>query len=199
MNRLRYFFLLCAVIGSMQLQAQTAKQCFLELPDSLLPLLTAVNRADCIDFLDSNMKAEVTNRLGGKSEMIQLTSDYIRLKMSDHSDWQMKLFPLNDSIKVVCVVSSTSAPATDSRICFYDNAWKEQPLARYLPLDVENRDFMQVSLGADELTLKLEFCTPLCYEEESKEQNTLPAPREPLYYVWRDGKFQLVEGIITYQ
>jgi len=50
------------------LQAQEAKTFFKNMPDSLSPLLTAVNRADCIDFLESKMKAEVTNRFGGKSE-----------------------------------------------------------------------------------------------------------------------------------
>ena len=45
------FFILCA-------QAQEARHYFTSMPDSVLPLLTAVNRADCIDFLDSHMRAE---------------------------------------------------------------------------------------------------------------------------------------------
>ena len=50
--------------------AQEARTLFVHMPDSILPLLTPVNRADCIDFLDSRMRAVVTNRLGGKSEML---------------------------------------------------------------------------------------------------------------------------------
>lgn len=48
---------------------QEAKAVFVSMPDSLSPLLTAVNRADFIDFLDSKMKAKVENRFGGESEM----------------------------------------------------------------------------------------------------------------------------------
>lgn len=32
---------------------------FIAMPDSVAPLLTKVNREDCVDFLASNMKAEV--------------------------------------------------------------------------------------------------------------------------------------------
>ena len=32
--------------------AQQAKQYFVSMPDTILPLLTEINRADCIDFLE---------------------------------------------------------------------------------------------------------------------------------------------------
>ena len=80
---------------------QTAKDCFKAMPDSLMPLLTQVNRADFIDFLESDMRAEVTNRFNRKSEMTRLTKDYIRIQMTERSSWQMKVLPLNDSVRVV--------------------------------------------------------------------------------------------------
>ena len=57
-------FLILAFIGWGYLQAQEAKTCFKNMPDSICPLLSAVNRADFIDFLESKMKAEVTNSFG---------------------------------------------------------------------------------------------------------------------------------------
>ena len=71
------------------------------MPDSLTPLLTEVNKADCIDFLESKMKAEVTNRLGQKSEMTELAPDYIRMQMTSRSFWQMKMLNVNDSTRCV--------------------------------------------------------------------------------------------------
>ena len=79
-------FLFVVGMGIGSLSAQLAKTCFTNMPDSLSPLLTAVNRADFIDFLESEMKAEVTNRFGGKSEMTELTPDYIRVPASDTVD-----------------------------------------------------------------------------------------------------------------
>ena len=47
---------IASVVG---VQAQDMKALFVSMPDSIAPLLTKVNREDCIDFLASNMKAEV--------------------------------------------------------------------------------------------------------------------------------------------
>lgn len=126
-------FLILAFIGWGYLQAQEAKTCFKNMPDSICPLLSAVNRADFIDFLESKMKAEVTNSFGGKSEMTELSPDYIHVKMTPQSSWQMKLLPINDSTKVICVVATVCAPACDSHVKFYTTDWKELVASSYLP------------------------------------------------------------------
>ena len=43
----------------------TMRDVFRQMPDSIVPYLTENNRLDFIDFIDSNMKAEVTNAFGG--------------------------------------------------------------------------------------------------------------------------------------
>ena len=96
-----------ACIWMCSLQAQEAKTCFINMPDSLSPLLTSVNRADCIDFLESKMKAEVTNRFEGKSEMTALSSDYISMQVTSQSSWQMKLLATSeiDLCRIHCLRS----------------------------------------------------------------------------------------------
>ena len=129
-------FLILAFIGWGYLQAQEAKTCFKNMPDSICPLLSAVNRADFIDFLESKMKAEVTNSFGGKSEMTELSPDYIHVKMTPQSSWQMKLLPINDSTKVICVVATVCAPACDSHVKFYTTtgrSWLLRPTCRHCP------------------------------------------------------------------
>lgn len=79
------------------------------------------------------MKAEVTNSFGGKSEMTELSPDYIHVKMTPQSSWQMKLLPINDSTKVICVVATVCAPACDSHVKFYTTDWKELVASSYLP------------------------------------------------------------------
>ena len=58
------FFSVVGLFSLTSLQAQEAKTLFVNMPDSLSPLLTKVNRADCVDFLESKMKAQVENRFG---------------------------------------------------------------------------------------------------------------------------------------
>ena len=114
---------------ALAVSAQEARTLFTHMPDSLCPLLSAVNRADCIDFLDSKMRAQVTNTFGGKSEMTILTPDYIRMQLTSRNTWQMKVLPLTDSTRVICTVSTAYAPAPDSHIRFYDIDWHPLPTA----------------------------------------------------------------------
>ena len=55
---------------------------FKQMPVSVMPYLSENNRLDFIDFIDSDMKAIVRNRLGGSSEMISLTDSTLSIRMS---------------------------------------------------------------------------------------------------------------------
>lgn len=203
-----------AFIGMGALKAQEAKTCFKNMPDSLCPLLSAVNRADFIDFLESKMKAEVTNNFGGKSEMTELSPDYIRVQMTPQSTWQMKLLPVNDSTKVICTVSTVCAPACDSHINFYTTDWKELPAASYLPALPAMDDFIlqapdtvdvyeyqaarrqadmllvKTDLSAKDAALTFTFTTPDYMEKEAAEK-LKPFIRRPIAYTWNQGRFIL--------
>ncbi|MCR4582600.1 MAG: DUF3256 family protein [Prevotella sp.] len=71
---------------------------FREMPDSIFVYLTANNRLDCIDFLDSHMKAEVTNRMGGKSELLAMTDDSLSLRLSPGLLVSMLLLECTDTL-----------------------------------------------------------------------------------------------------
>ena len=62
--------------------AQNMKDIVRTMPDSIIPLLSLNNRLDFVDYIDSKMKAEVTNQLGGKSEMTTLTDDFAHIRVS---------------------------------------------------------------------------------------------------------------------
>ena len=205
-----FLFALCMGVGS--LSAQLAKTYFTNMPDSLSPLLTAVNRADFIDFLESKMKAEVTNRFGGKSEMTELTPDYIRVQVTPQSIWQMKLLSVNDSTRLICTVSTVCAPACDSHVKFYTTDWRELPSAPYLASLPGMDDFitpasdtvdvyqyqdarlqadmllMKADLSGKDATLTFTFTTPDYMEKEAAEK-LKPFLRRPVSYTWKEGKF----------
>jgi len=208
-------FILCILL-SFSLHAQTAKECYKAMPDSLAPLLTEVNRADFIDFLESNMRAQVTNRLGGKSEMTRLTDDFISIQTSKQSIWQMKVLPLNDTTRIVCTVATVSAPARDSHIRFYTTDWKPLPTTPYFsgrptidqfllpkPDSIStfafeearrqaNLPLFMAELSPDAATLTFTF-DALRYLEREAAETLRPAIRPTLIYQWKEGRFQLVE------
>ena len=110
---------LLAFTGQASAQQQTPDSClmtpsikdvFKQMPDSLMPYLSQNNRLDFIDFIDSNMKAEVSNMTGGTSEMTALTGDSLSIRMSEALRVDMMLLNLDepvDSIRQVIVFVET--------------------------------------------------------------------------------------------
>ena len=191
--------------------AQDMGTLFVNMPDTLSPLLTKVNREDFGDFLASGMKAEVKNRFGDKVEMVKLTEDYLLLKESAASSVEMKLLPLNDSVKVICCIYTCMAPVADSRVTFYSTQWEAMPSAPFLSLPVEE-DFWEVKEGqeaedyrnlrreADLLLMKASlsvvsdslsfvYTTPDYMDKKSREKVQGYVKKQPMVYRWRQGRF----------
>lgn len=203
-------FLILTFLMLPALRAQEAKTLFINMPDSVNPLLTKVNREDCVDFLESKMKAVVENRFGQKSEMTELGTDYIRMQMSPQSTWQMKVLQLSDTTQVICTVSTVCAPACDSSIRFYTADWKPLDGSRFITLPVMD-DFiaapdsaniyaynkarnaadmllMKADLGKEGSDLTLTLTTQDYMSTETAEK-LKPYLRRPVVYRWKEGKF----------
>lgn len=196
---------------ALSVPAQDMKTLFVAMPDSVIPLLTKVNREDCVDFLASNMKAEVKNRFGKPSELKKLTEDYLLLQTTERSSMEMKLLPVNDSVKVVCVVNTVCGPACDSSVRFYDTQWQELKQrdfiqlpsveAFYLPVDtLMDKEYITVREKADmELTkaslseentgITFIYTTPDYLAKEERKKLVAYIKKEPVVYVWREGKY----------
>ncbi len=201
------------VCGS--LQAQEMKDVFVNMPDSLSGILTKINREDCVDFLDSNMKAVITNRYDRQSELKVLTEDYLYLEATPQSSWEMKLFPLEDSVKVVCWVRTVCAPVCDSKVEFYTSDW--QPLSATSFLSLPNADnfflvtdslhadslatlrreadltFLKVSLSPDDLSLSFTYTTLDFVGKDTAGKLSRYMRPSPLRYEWINRKFVQTE------
>lgn len=207
---LNIVFFIIGAFSFTSMLAQDAKTLFINMPDSLNPILTKVNREDCIDFLENKMKAEVDNRFGKKSEMTDLSKDYIRIQMSPQTTWQMKLLVLNDTTNVVCVINTACAPACDSNISFYTPAWEALSVSDFMTLPTMD-DFLaatdsteiyaydEARRSADILLVKADLnkentelvLTLATQDYMSKEtaEKLKPFLRRPIIYQWKNGKF----------
>ncbi len=193
-------------------QAQTMKELFVHMPDTLSLVMTDVNRADCVDFLDSNMKARVTNRFNRTSEVTRLTDDYLRAEVTESSVWEMRRLPMGDSTAVICLVKTVKGPVEDSHIRFYSTAWQELPTADYLPAMPSADDFfltpapekadslkqlrlkayitfIKASLSPEGNNLSFTYTTPDYMNRDDREKIIPYLRRSPIVYVWRKGRF----------
>ena len=110
MRRWLLAIMVAMMIGQASAEDLMIRDVFKQMPDSLMPYLSQNNRLDFIDFIDSNMKAEVSNMTGGTSEMTALTGDSLSIRMSEALRVDMLLLNLNepvDSIRQVIVFVET--------------------------------------------------------------------------------------------
>ena len=117
--------------------AQTKMSQVLKLmPDTIVPYLSETNKLDLLDFMDSNMKAEVRNQLEGKTELMLLTDDYASLTLNEATQMDMRLLtvsePVDSASQIICLVNTYGSDARDSQIDFYSLKWRKLDATKYI-------------------------------------------------------------------
>lgn len=189
--------------------AQNIKNIFLDMPESITPLLSSVNKADFIDFLDSNMKAVVKNKFSRDSEMKTLGKDYVFIQMTEESTWQMKILPYKESY-LIAITSTVCGPAKDSFLKIYSASWdllsltdfyKEPQLSDFVVFEEDVKDSLNLfDLKAIDLllsdmkfnqeNLELEvYLSSLDYLNEEMRAKVTPYFKKSLKYFWDGERF----------
>lgn len=174
-RQMRKIMMICmaALLTAAAAQAQTAAyaplmgEVWKAMPDSLLPYLTHNDRLDMADYLEANMKAEVTNRLDGKSVLDTLGTDYLHLSLSPVTTIEMGILPVSEQtadscMHVVCVITTYGNPKMESRLKFYTTKWNEWhptppvvPEQLFADAGADSYPTAAFGTGPQELTLSL--------------------------------------------
>lgn len=102
--------------------AQTVKDFWLAMPDSVLPSVNRSMRAELVASMAPGIKAEVKNVLEGTTVLDTLTRDFMAVRISGASTMQIRrLAYKGDSI--FCVVRTYMGPVADSNVSLYDKTW----------------------------------------------------------------------------
>lgn len=158
------------------------------MPDSLTPYLTENNRLDCIDFLDSNMKAEVHNALDGKSQLLTLTEHYAKFQLSEAHVMELRLLdttvPVDSCRQVLCLVSTVGKDVQESTISFYSVRWKPLSPHAYMSLPV---GIFTAALDEREPQLTI---TSVNYLDCLAMEGQQPLSAVPINLKWRNNSFK---------
>ena len=109
----------------------TLRNLFIEMPEEVIPYLTKTNRLDFIDFMDSNMKAEVTNELGGKSVMKALGNDSLSIRLNEACSIEMLLLdttqPMDSARQVIALFRTFGWEGNimETDLEFYTVKWRK--------------------------------------------------------------------------
>lgn len=160
-------FLTCAVEAQVKM-----RDVIRQMPDTLVPYLKQNARLDFIDFMDSGMKAEVSNDLGGKSQLTELTDDYASITLNSASQIQLRLLDVNETIddarQIICMVRTFGDDIRESTIGFYSVQWRQLPSDNRIALPSYMHRIV-LSSQAPELTVERETRMDIPANEEQKE------------------------------
>lgn len=203
---MKQLIIIAALLCALPSCSRTMKDFFKEMPDSLLPVLTRENRLDCVDFIESSMKANVKNRFGELSSLQTLTETYAKLSLSSSSQVEMVLLSQGTDT-LVCMIRTWRLPLPQSEVSFYAMDGSPVGASKYLTLPTE-KDFIRsdarreaaadvlqradvplVSATLDSNSRDLTFSIRLDGGNPDLKRDLQPYILEKLTYHWRDGRF----------
>lgn len=96
------------------------------MPDNILELLTHNNILDFIDFRNSNMKAEVDNKLGGRSEMTDLTDSTCHIRLTSSSEADISIVSRDGTPSILVRRTYNAGKTTSTSQARYTLDWKKE-------------------------------------------------------------------------
>jgi hypothetical protein len=157
---------------------------FCQMPDTLAPYLTENNRLDLVDFIESGMTAEVTNKLEGKTRLEVLTADYAKLKLSDASTMEFRLLTHEAMRSGSGAVNSSGSDAVDSSESYEEVDSLIQELCVVWTYGTSNRESVVSFYTPDWTPLPADKRMP----QGSRGYEAQLNPQEPTLTLVNDGK-----------
>lgn len=187
---MKLFFIVLSLFLTCAVEAQVKmRDVIKQMPDTLVPYLKQNARLDFIDFMDSDMKAEVNNDLGGKSQLTELTDDFASFSLNPASQIQLRLLDVDEAIddarQIICMVRTYGSDVRESTIGFYSVRWNLLPSAKRIVLP-SYMHHIALSSQAPELTIERETRLDMPANEEQK-----PLDETLIRFKWNGKAFKM--------
>jgi len=153
MNKLKNILPLIACWFAFSLQAQSAKEAFISLPENQLVDLNSYARMDLVDLYEAGLPAVVKNSFGDTLTLEKLTPDYLRLNTGQGSLQLIVIRMINDS-QLYCLIHTVCASVCDSRLEFYSPSWNRLPPDTFIT-PVSSSFFIEENPGFPSLDIAL--------------------------------------------
>ena len=129
----RLVALATAIVCTLSISAQTtAREMWIEMPDSLCPLLTRNLRSEITEYIDLDAEPVLLNRMKTETRIDTTTADYISVKITKVSRIEIKLLRKSDAETVVCMAYTYNAPEEDTELSFWTTNWEPLDSRRFV-------------------------------------------------------------------
>lgn len=118
------------------MQGRDITDVFVDMPDSLMPMLSQNARKDLIDFYKSGMKPLLPNEMSANSQLTKIEDNLLVLDEDSHGlvTTTMALLSLRGRDSIVCMIRTIKCPQPDSEIFFFTTSWQQLKTQKFLAL-----------------------------------------------------------------
>lgn len=105
------------------INAQELESIILSVPNDIVLGLDATQKDKLVANMKDTAQIMVERETVGAVKRLAISPDYISLATSEAGTTQIKLLPLINDTKIICVVKTVCGKACDSQIQFYTTKW----------------------------------------------------------------------------
>lgn len=121
MRKIIYTILL--FIATTSISSQEISSVFLSMPDNIIFGLEAAQKDLLISNPNDTTDLKIDRGTFSELKRLAISADYISLQTSDAGTTQIKLLPLINDSKIICVVKTVCGKICDSQVQFYTTKW----------------------------------------------------------------------------
>ena len=112
--------IICFLTCWLCVSAQSLREVWIEMPDSILPYLSKSQRTELVDYVDMKADPAVLNAFGDSVRIERMTNNYLLVKASEVTILEIKLLDNN----TLALVQTWKAPAAESKLSLFDLQWQ---------------------------------------------------------------------------
>ena len=186
----KILIIICFLTCWLGVFAQSLREVWIEMPDSILPYLSKSQRTELADYVEMKAEPAVLSTFGDSVRIERMTNNYLLLKANEATRLEIKLLDNN----TLALVQTWMAPAAESKLRLFNLQWqpKEAVVAYKVnivkPDSMSDEDFADLKtlmsprlkeyrLSADNNSLSVSWNYPLLSKKDVKRVTELLKPQ----------------------
>ena len=182
--------IICFLTCWLCVSAQSLREVWVEMPDSILPYLSKSQRTELADYVEMKAEPAVLSTFGDSVRIECMTNNYLLLKANEATRLEIKLLGNN----TIALVQTWMAPAAESKLSFFNLQWQpKEVVVDYKanivkPESMSDEDFEELKtlmyprlkefrLSADNNSLSVSWNYPLLSKKDVKRVADLLKPQ----------------------
>lgn len=137
--------IICFLTCWLCVSAQSLREVWIEMPDSVLPYLSKSQRTELADYVDMKADPAVLNAFGDSVRIERMTNNYLLVKASKVTRLEIKLLDNN----TLALVQTWKAPVAESKLSLFNLQWQPKEAVVVYNENIVKSDSMSEEEFAD--------------------------------------------------